>query len=424
MLHLTAENKKKAYEGNGFIGSTFKSIPFLFNYASMTYIFIMFNLLGEHSISITLSLLQGILALIIAAFSGDSRSIFLSNAKNYSALIRYRLIVLFLISVIFLECMILTRQYLSLLSFLLIIRRFLDWLEEILLLKSKNIRIGNLKYFIAQIIFLLPFPFIYSSLSGYLTIYFILWFFSTIYILFHEYIFLFSKLSLPKFFLDKVNIYPTKIKKQIYATTFVALGSFILRFSLVNYLDTKSAASIISAFSVGGFSGSLISNTFIPNLINDFKSSRIIERILVKYLILVIIITAFVFFKYEFEIDNYLNLNLKALVYSFLGGSFFLLANYYRAYLIQIKNVTTEKEDFLINIFLISCILFASLGINSHFEYLVLITSIFALFIYLFKRRLLLHEKYFLYFYFFLYLILTFSAIFLGFLGYYLIIIK
>lgn len=412
-----------ALVNNSFKKSTLKSLPFFFNYASLSYIFVIFNILGDHSISISLSLMQSFLSLYITAFSGDFRSLFLSESKSYLLLVKHRSLAAIVFVIIFSVYTILSSANYLLLFLLLIVRKFLDWVEEILLLKSKKISPWNSKYFIVQIFFLLPFPFLYRYLSGWLSIFFILWFFSTIYILFDEYKLLFHNfyLRVPSF--RRMPFLEVKIKNQILATTFIALGNCILRLSLINYLDTKAASSLICAFTVGGFSGSLISNIFIPNLIKNYKNYKLIKSHIMTYIFFVSVISIFFISNILNANHIYKNIDLNALILTFIGGSILLLSNFYRIYLIQINKITTEKEDFLINLFLICFVLFLCIDNHSYFQYIILVTSIFSLSIYKFKTLSILNEKYFFYLLCFLYCCL-FLMILIGFISYYLLVIR
>ena len=365
-----------------------KSLPFFFNYGALSYIFIIFNLLGEHILSVNLSIFQSILFLYTASLSGDFRNIVLSNKTYYEKLLRYRIFstLVFFILAIF-SIPFIDKNYLLILS-MLALRKFIDWLEEILLIRDTKKNLDFI-YLITQLFFLLPFPFIFLYFQSWIFIFFALWIFSTIFIFSNSYKIILNKdfyrVKLKISFTNQINI-----KSQIYATFFMALGNFVLRYSISKLTDIDLASSIISSLSIGGFTGSLVSNVFTPNVLSYYKKRASLINTLERYVFsssFIAVLIIYVNLGRNFIED--LNLNFYTLIMSFLAGNILLLSNYKRMYLIQIKKVTTEKEDFIINLFLLIFIYILFNQLNNYYQCITLITALCSLVVFSFRESLL-----------------------------------
>lgn len=364
-----------------------KSLPFLFNYGTLSYIFITLNFLGNHLLSVNLSLLQSIIFLFTASFSGDFRSLILGNKSYYDNLLIYRifLIFLFLTASIFIIPFI-NESYL-LIFWMLVLRRFFDWIEEIFLLEA-NRKVSDITYFIIQLLFLIPFPFILTYFKSWTLIFLVFWIFSTSFIFINEYKIIFNK-YLYKGKLNTILFIHRDVNKQIFATIYIALGNYILRYSVIKFISIKSASAIISSFSIGGIVGSLITNIFIPNFLMSFKDYRFNKVILMWLFILqLLIFIPILYFNLGRNFIESLNLDFYTLILSFLGGNIALMANFNRFYLLQIKKITSEREDFIINLFLLILVFILLYQLNHYYESITLILSIFSFVVFSFRRAL------------------------------------
>ena len=111
---------------------------------------------------------------------------FLGDNNFYFILIKYRIIaILAFLIVAFFSMPFIDKSY-HLIFSLLTLRRFLDWIEEILLLKSTRKNLAFI-YSSTQLLFLIPFPFILIYIKSWLFIYMAFWIFSTSIIFIKEY---------------------------------------------------------------------------------------------------------------------------------------------------------------------------------------------------------------------------------------------
>ena len=376
-----------------FNNTILKSLPFLFNYGALSYIFILLNLVGEHALSVNLSIFQAIIFLFTASFSGDFRSMFLGNNNFYYILIKYRIIaILAFLIIAFFSMPFIDKSY-HLIFSLLALRRFLDWIEEILLLRSTKKNLVFI-YSSTQLLFLIPSPFIIIYIKSWLFIYMAFWIFSTSIIFIKEYKIIFMEFLNKKLFIANTFINQPNLHRQIYATIFIAIGNFILRYSINQFHNIESASAIISSFSIGGIAGSLISNTFIPNFLVYFKNIGSNRSSLMWYVFLQALITIFIlYFNLGRNYIESLNLDFYTLILSFLGGNIAILANFKRFYLLQIKKVTSEREDLIINLFLLIVIFILLHQLKHYYESITLITSIFSFAIFSFRKDLVLNNK-------------------------------
>lgn len=128
------------------------------SYASLSYILIILNGLGNHQLAISLALLQSALTIVTVGLSANFRSLILSNyhKKNYSLNIRFfiSLFVTLIFSVIIFRFS--TNHPFLLL--LLALRKLLDWMEELFVINN-NSKL-NFYYLIIQIFFITFFLFL------------------------------------------------------------------------------------------------------------------------------------------------------------------------------------------------------------------------------------------------------------------------
>lgn len=371
-----------------------ETIIYALTYVSLTYFFILLNMLGMHELSLQISLLQSIVAFITIGLSGDLRSIYLSNKKYYLIVNRARF---FLFVAALIALFIAKFYYFSnifnfpiILFIGLIVRRLFDWFDEILIAtnaeRKEDGQFFIAHYFLVQGIFIFSLPFFYKFYAIYIFPYIFSWLFLTIYLARKLYI---------KFYLDNLKNFSFLKKKessnvdhskqlayQIFSTLMINANNLVLRYLITLSFPIRTAAMIISSYSIGGFLFSIISNVFLPNVISKFLINKI-HRHFKKNIILYFLLIFANYVAFQKYSPEYINVSWLVISSSFVGGGVLLLSNYIRLYIIQIKNNSTLFEDFIIHasFLIIICYIYFTHKID-YFMYAINILSFLSLFIF------------------------------------------
>ena len=362
--------------------------PYFFNFGSMSYIFVMLNILNAHKLSIYVSLVTTFLSLTLMAFSGDFRNISYSIPKKTSPLplelilgqIRARAAIgIFIVFIIFLFLLEVESEFIFLII-LLTVRRVLDWIDEIFIIWSKNNKI-IISYSLVQVSFLIPFPWVISNLDKFAYIYLVFWIFLTMLVFLPIYLNLFSKINFtnPIFF-------PISLRQQVFATTSLFAGVLVLRLFITKSYSSKEASNIISSMALGGFFGSFVNGLFLSDIVRDLKNILDYKKIHYFFLkitasILFIIVISFLYPNLfnKLGIFSHDNINYNFVLYGIFFSFLNLIVSLKRTYIIQKNKSFTFKEDLLGTlIFLLALvfIVFQGIPVSEFFLFFVIFISL------------------------------------------------
>lgn len=327
-----------------------KTVPNIFNFGSLTYLIVLFNILGKSNLSILLSLVQSFLIIITLGLSGNFRSIILSKLYKYDGLVLLRIFFyLILICLIFFGIFYLRliTQY-SLLMFLLIARKLHDWIEELLLIKvQKQKKETGFLYLAVQASFLIPLPFIdLQYLYGYI----IIWIVSTSLIFFTEYSKIFRRIS-------SINISDIKSNHNnltvLFATILPTLANYIFRYAIKNEFESKIASIIISSITLGTLLWSFLILVLLPDFISELrKNNNLIELSRFYFVSFTVISLIFVSLTIYCSKDllYFYNLDYKIALVSLVAGFLLLISNVRKQFLIQGSGISSLSEEIEINL--------------------------------------------------------------------------
>ena len=128
-------------------------LVYVISYASLSYILIILNGLGNHQLAISLALLQSALTIVTVGLSANFRSLILTNhhKKNYS--LNTRFLMSLFATLIFSVIIFRFSTNHPFLLLLLALRKLLDWIEELFVIDN-NSKL-NFYYFTIQILLLI-----------------------------------------------------------------------------------------------------------------------------------------------------------------------------------------------------------------------------------------------------------------------------
>lgn len=234
------------------------------NSLAMTALMIILGLAGNSLLAADVGIVQGITLALFYSFSANARSLTLNQTRpiNLGLLLRYRLVLL-----LPLGCLAFWLAYLSgvdtLLVIILLIRRSVEWLDEIFLSEMERIdrKTEAIRYIVTQSIFLvfallwklgdMPFP-----LFGIL-----LWA-------------LLPLLLSTKFYIlnlrQSFNITTDAISRiipHLGSTAIIGITVYVFRLLLIDFTGKEVAGDLFVAFAIGGVLGSVIANAFGPSVV-------------------------------------------------------------------------------------------------------------------------------------------------------------
>lgn len=324
------------------------------NFASLSYILIIFNVTGNHQLAISIALLQAFLTIITIGLSANYRSFALSNfsQKNYLLKLRF-LIILFALTALSVIIFIFNINY-PFLLLLLGLRKLLDWFEEVFIINNNSSKL-NLYYLTTQILFITFFPFLDFNNNFLLYAYLIIWNLFTIILLFNFYYINLIAITKSSWRFLKSEW----ILKMTLATLIPTLVGFAYRYRAFKIFDIQTAAKLISSLTVSGAFTSFLIYVFLPEFIFKFGRSKAKKYILGIWAVLLLTGSAIIIlitYLFKNNIES-LNLSYKFLILGIFTGLIYFISNMYKTFLIQKYNISSLTEEASISLIVLTFII-------------------------------------------------------------------
>ena len=330
-------------------------LVYVISYASLSYILIILNGLGNHQLAISLALLQSALTIVTVGLSANFRSLILTNhhKKNYS--LNTRFLMSLFATLIFSVIIFRFSTNHPFLLLLLALRKLLDWIEELFVIDN-NSKL-NFYYFTIQIFFITFFPFLDFNNNFQSDAYLIIWNLSTIILCFNSY----RKILIPtaKFSWKTFNIEWTL--KIFLATLIPTLVGLAYKYRAFKIFDAQTAAKITSSLAISGAFTTFLIYVFLPDFIFQIGRSnkkKIISIIWSSFLLIIATIIILVTYLFRHDIES-VNLSYKFLIFGIFTGIIYLFSNVYRIFLIQKYKISTLTEEATIALVVLSLIIFS-----------------------------------------------------------------
>lgn len=352
-------------------------------YASLSYILIILNGLGNHQLAILIAVLQSALTIVTIGFSANSRSLILSNSYKKKYLLKIRILISLFAALIFSVLIFSFNTNYSFLLLLLALRKLLDWIEELFIIDNSSKL--NLYYFTIQLLFITFFPFLDFNNNFQLDAYLIIWNLSTIILFFNSYL----KILIPTSIFSWKNSKAEWTLKIFFATLLPTLIGFAYRYRGLKIFDIQTAAKVFSSLSISGAFTSFVIYAFLPDFIFQIQRSnknKIISTIWASFFLIIITIAILVTYLFRDNIDS-MNLSYKFLILGFVTGIIYLFSNIYKVFLVQKYKISTLAEETTIALVVLTLIIFSRRSEPvSYYIFIPFIGAIISLIIYDIKK--------------------------------------
>ena len=348
---------------------------YLITYSSLTYIFIILNINGNHHDSLSIGLFQTLVSFITLGLSADFRSLYFTDKIYANLLIKFRAII---ISALLIGLIIyffkapdsITKSLILWLSF----KRIIDWIDEVIIISGNAFSLDKLfkyKYLINQVFFIAFLPLIYLKMSVYIHYYFLIWIAANFLILKKYYMrFHFNNLRnqiLGLSYINQKNLFAL----QLISTLLVNLSNIAFRSIIFISFVPQKSSMIISSFALGGMFFSVTNNSILPYLVQRYKKFANITLYLKNFLPLILVTLLSVIFLMWFFIDTLISLNISyELVWlSFLSSGILFFSSFLRYSIIQLSKTLTLREDFFSQTSFLCILIFFSTHRPEHLIY-------------------------------------------------------
>lgn len=330
-------------------------LAFMSNSLAMTGLLIICGLAGLTELASDIAITQAITLALFSAFSANARNLILKATTPAEAhqLLHYRLILLLplLLVAYWLSSI---SNVTALIALLLLLRRSIEWLDEIFLAESErtNRKEVAFQYFLLQSLLLafaliwliarMPFP-----LFGLL-----LWSILPLCLSGRFY------LGKPDTDLNQLLGIVKKISPHIGSTAVIGITVYVFRLLMVDLLGKAVAGDLFVAFAIGGILGSVIANAFGPTMVFVQKANHHIQYPkLLKILMAVFFImgTCLIFTSFTLTLFSKSPLFWQAVGLSMIGAVPMVIAQLTRHRLLQTHDDhDLFGPDVLMNVFLVA----------------------------------------------------------------------
>ena len=347
---------------------------YLISYSSFTYIFLILNFYGHHHDSLTIGIFQALVSFITLGFSGDFRSLYFTNEIYSRLLIKFRSYVItsLLVGMTF-YFLVVPDSTLKSFVLLLLFKRLIDWIDEVVIISSKAFLTDNLfkyKYILIQVFFIIFLPYIYLNMWAYMKYYFLIMIVYNFYILKRYYMLFYiknmKKIKFQEITANQKNLFVS----QLISTSLLNLSNIALRVIItISFLPQKSSM-IISSFALGSMAFSMANNSILPYVVQKAGKVSGITPYLKKnvpliFTVIFLFVTLLWFLR---DIFYSVNLSFEIASLSLLSSATLFCSSFFRYSIIQFKGSSTLRDDFFIHSLFILTVL--GLYINWQ-EYLI-----------------------------------------------------